>query len=334
MVPQAGGRHPHDLWLAARDLGDNPGGSWTYPLLAQRALACSPNGLCRSYEDVSSWDLLEQILWLVADLDNRGVGDTYVFSLGIEMYDGSYYTRDGHLPLPKKKEPFRGRHSVALLGLQGDRLVFANSWGARWGDSGLGYISRDYFEAHVDSVMAMRSASIGPSGAMTSELHRRRWASGKLTEAPSIEDLAAAWRTPVPVTSWEAQSRDAIVRFSSRILTSIEQRRMHVVEARLDGALVGRAHVRHLSDGSAVADEFWIAPSFRRCGYGGLLLAEVESLARRDEVAALRLPLHEADAHVPLRARTFASRHGYVWSDETSRRPNTAGAATKTLKDG
>jgi hypothetical protein len=45
-----------------------------------------------------------------------------------------------------------GRHTVAIIGWDGEHIVFANSWGSHWGDNGLGRMTP---EQHNDAILEM-----------------------------------------------------------------------------------------------------------------------------------------------------------------------------------
>jgi GNAT superfamily N-acetyltransferase len=312
------------LWRRARDLGDTPTGQWTFPILVNRGAITEPNGLALAYEALSTWEQVTQVLNLVNDLVGHGVPHAYLYyvNLGLEIYDGAYYAKSGNLRPPRRGEPFRGRHAVGVYGVDRDRLVFQNTWGPRWGDGGSGYISRQYFEAHVDLALASRRATFGPSNAMTTELTRRRWRAGRFNQGPSTSELAEAWLTPCPITSWTVDHDAGPLTLAARTLKSIKGATMHIMEARALTALIGRAHLHHYSDGRSVAEEFWVAPSARRTGYGQLLLRASEILARQEGSRSLRLVLHEADALPAGRARAFADCIGYRWTPTEQRRPN------------
>lgn len=60
--------------------------------------------------------------------------------LGCPMFGGAY--------------PYIGNHALIVTGYSGDQIDLENSWGASWGDSGMGYIAattleRDVYEAWV-----------------------------------------------------------------------------------------------------------------------------------------------------------------------------------------
>jgi hypothetical protein len=44
-------------------------------------------------------------------------------------------------------------HCVALIGWNPTHIIFQNSWGDRWGDEGLGYISKDYLPKEARAVL-------------------------------------------------------------------------------------------------------------------------------------------------------------------------------------
>lgn len=85
---------------------------------------------------------------------------------------------------------------------------------------------------------------------------------------------------------------------------------------------------------AAITTEFWIAPNFRRYGYGGLLLREAEKLAAADPTCGtLVMPLHEADTYAGnlLGARAFTSNQGLRWIGRSQHRPPIVDFAIKQL---
>lgn len=335
-VGDQGDGTPRSLWLRARALGDEPEQQWTFPLLANRAIASDPDGLTRSYEHLRTWEEVAGVLTLTGNLVEHGLPQEYAYfvNLGLELFDGVYYAPAGNLQLPRRREPFRGRHSVGAFALDGERLVFQNSWGQRWGDRGIGYISRDYFETHVDLVLVSRSSVCGPSPAMASELARRRWRSGHLTAEPSARELVEAWLKPSPFRSYRVDHRGEQLAVATRTLTSATGLRMDVLEARSGRQFIGRVHLHHGAGLETVADEFWVTPVRRRQGYGGLLLGVAETIAREEGAESLRLLLHETDAARKERGRGFATAMGYTWTEVAERRPNLVGVADKSLMKG
>lgn len=335
-VGEQGDGTPRSLWHRARALGDDPEGQWTFPLLANRAMASEPDGLTRAYEHLRTWDEVAGVLMLAWDLVEHGLPQEYGYhvNLGLELFDGVYYAPAGNLQLPRRHEAFRGRHSVGAFAVDGERLLFQNSWGRRWGDEGIGYISRAYFESHVDLVLVSRNSIYGPSPAMASELVRRRWRSGDLTAEPSARDLVEAWLKPSPFRSYGLHHRGEQVAVATRTLTSVIGVRMDVLEARSGSQLIGRVHLHHGAGRETVADEFWITPGRRRQGFGGLLLGVAETMAREAGAESLRLLLHETDAARDERGRGFATAMGCTWTEVSARRPNLCAVADKDLEKG
>jgi len=79
--------------------------------------------------------------------------------------------KDGIIPLPLSPHSLlQERHAVLLCGYNDDtrRFTFRNSWGASWGDKGLGYLPYSYLtfylsEAWVDLFGPQHREPIGPA---------------------------------------------------------------------------------------------------------------------------------------------------------------------------
>lgn len=322
-----------ELWLQARALGGNPQGEWTYPLLFWRARVSHPDGLDFCYEDLTTWEQLSALVDFTTSMSQQGISPHQVYSvtLGLDVYDEMYYAPEGRLTLPAPEEPYRGRHVVQLVGMENDdTLVFMNSWGGtRWGDDGYGYISRAYFENHVDLVLAIRPAAFGSSLALDGELKRRSWAQGR-PGTVLLDDIRAAWFTQNrpfgKSVVLQGEPHDLI----GRRLFTVDGEPFQIVELRLGSCLVGRLHVEHSSQVSIVR-ELWVPPNARRNGYGSQLLEVAHEFARRIGNTRMVIFFHEADVHHADAAYSFAQDHEYGLTSSESKRPNLSAIATRSL---
>jgi hypothetical protein len=71
----------------------------------------------------------------------------------IELFRSAYRAGPtGLLPLPSAGEMRVGRHAVLIVDVEAtgpeEQIVFLNSWGAKWGDAGLGRFTVQYFSSH------------------------------------------------------------------------------------------------------------------------------------------------------------------------------------------
>jgi len=329
---------PVDLYLAARNLSDDREGSWSFSLFPQRLLAQSQNGLDFAYEHLERWDEVRAALLLKERLEASGFAWPmgYGMSLGFEVFDRMLRSRSGDLSPPLDGEPFRGRHAVAALAFDEstERIVFPNSWGGRWGDHGIGYIGRLFFEAHVDDVILRRPAWLGPSPAMDREARRRAWQAGT-AGAVNYEVWEASWATPNSIKTKEVSISEVPHQLRRRMLYSFANGQpFDVVELRLHEALCGRLHAVHdRSTQLTTLMELWVPPDRRRRGYATFLLAAAEELAINVGSTMIRLVLHEADASevAESRAPGFAAAAGYAWKSTERRRPNLAGQGVRAL---
>lgn len=134
---------PRNIWMAARNVGDEPAQSWAFPRFADRVIAATPKGIDHAYEDLSSWDEVYAALFHGRVLAQRGFSGRLglTITLGMEVFDSALRSVTGRLSLPTADDHYRGRHVVAAVGFKHrpEEIVFVNSWGERWGDHGLGY---------------------------------------------------------------------------------------------------------------------------------------------------------------------------------------------------
>lgn len=322
-----------DFWLQARALNKDPKGEWTFPLFLCRARVSQPDGLDFCYEHLSSWEQLTTLVKFVETLAQHGITPHNVYSVtvGIDIFDEAYYAHKGRLSLPVPGEPYRGRHAVSIVGMEDDKnIVFANSWGdTRWGDGGYGYISRAYFEKHVDLVLASRPALFGSSIALDKELKRRSWMAGR-PGSVFMEDISAAWYTPNRPRGKSVTLHNQPHDLARRTLFTFDGEPFEITELRLNDSMVGRMHVMHSSRESVVT-ELWVPPGARRQGYGTLLLEVAEDLARAKGSERMLLLGYEADeSHVDA-ACSFAKNYDYTTTSSSLKRPNLVAVARKTL---
>ncbi|TLM83479.1 GNAT family N-acetyltransferase [Pseudarthrobacter sp. NamE5] len=320
-----------ELWREARALGDTPSGEWTFPLHVCRAVASRPDGLDWSYEHLSGWEELLELDQLVTELTLEGdiePHQIYSVTLGVHLFDESFYSVTGEIPLPEESEPYRGRHAVQMAGFEGDSLVFVGSWGSRWGDNGFGYLSRSYFEKHVDLILAVRPAIFGPSLKLDNAWKAYTWQQGRPGQF-YLSDLRDLWFTENAIRAKIVTLNNTEHSVARRQLFDFHNRPFEIVELRVGNELCGRLHLIHnFSEGKSLIDELWVPPQSRRNGYGTYLaeLAVELSQGRR-----LHARLHEADSqgYGLSRAEDFADKVGYTCEYLSTTRPNLALAATR-----
>jgi GNAT superfamily N-acetyltransferase len=328
------------LWRAARQLSDEPEQYWSFPMMTNRVLVSERNGLDFAYESVSTWHAATNVVrlkgWLDADSFTARNRLSPMVSLGMETFDGVLRSQTGHLRPPESWERFRGRHVVAVVGWEPstDEIVFVNSWGRSWGHNGLGFVGREFFEAHVDSFNVARPTWVGYSPA----------AEGALNEVDDPLDAFGNLRGEAMVQAWRTgnpRQRSRITVDGARcvmgrhsLLTLAAGARYDVIELREGGDFRGRIHVEHHEERrGSVVTELWVSPPYRRRGFASVLLEVGEGLARKAGSIRVRLPLHEADATVVgrERAEAFATARGYTWTARATRRPNYEALGVKSL---
>jgi C1A family cysteine protease len=67
-------------------------------------------------------------------------------TLSFDIFQGIYDAPKGYVPLPEANEKSVGVHCVRIIGYDDVQqvLIFANSWGKKWGKKGIGYIPYSY----------------------------------------------------------------------------------------------------------------------------------------------------------------------------------------------
>lgn len=70
-------------------------------------------------------------------------------SLSVDIFESILAAPKGRVPLPKEEEKSMGQHCVAAIGYDQEGVYFANSWGRKWGDNGIGFFSWEYIEKYL-----------------------------------------------------------------------------------------------------------------------------------------------------------------------------------------
>lgn len=283
------------------------------------------------YEQLSRFDTARLLIRLGTVLRARGEPSHPSVFLGFRYFDSAYRAPDGRLRLPAKDEPFRGRHYVGAVDSDDpDVLAFANSWGERWGRKSLGVITREYFEAHVDAVLARWSAVAGPSPDMFECLNRP-----ETRRLPQRDHWPHCWPTRNSKfwaeEIWYRDMRHQLLTWD--VFSMATGGAVRVYEVRNPLRIIGRVHLFFERDDTATLRELFVLPNFRRRGYGSLLEEIATDEAVRCSLRRVHIWLHEGDARPRVRpaAEQFATSRGYVWANVTMTRPNVVAIATKEL---
>lgn len=87
----------------------------------------------------------------------RIVIDSGFFVVAGFKIDDSWFTPNlGHISMPENQS-IVGGHAVALVGYDDNKQLFSflNSWGASWGDNGIGYLPYQYFSDRFSEGMSI-----------------------------------------------------------------------------------------------------------------------------------------------------------------------------------
>jgi GNAT superfamily N-acetyltransferase len=311
---------------------DNHPGPGTFPVMGARVFTyVGLRARQLFYEPLSSYNTILAAAYLRAKLDQAYCPRQYLDHLMIsfQAFDGAYTAPEGRLALPQPGERPLGNHAVQLAGWDddGERLVFANSWGRNWGMRGFGSVGRDYLDKYLDEAWLMRNARYGMSPVS--------WE--RLSGAASDAELVRAWLTDNPRRQTKVRLGGRAHRLFSYSTLSMEHEcRADVVELRTAvGLRAGWAILFHVGGSSrkTVIKELFVWPPYRRRGYGTILEEAAVHLARSAGSTQLELILLAADALPRSRAagRLFAEAAGYSWRWRSTKRPSVAGVAWKEI---
>jgi GNAT superfamily N-acetyltransferase len=316
----------------SRELHGTSNMEWGWPMAVFRRTALVGARPALFYEPLSSFEDVIRVLAIRSTLEESGI-DTDLPSIlvGFAAYESGYYAPAGLLPLPTHDDSFRGRHSVSVLGLSAseDLLIFQGSWGRNWGDEGLGYMSRVYFDDNVEAVFATWPTQSGLSPARIQSRCVTHLVSG---------DIASAWLTPNLFMARPLAIGTKVMNLVMWTTYSLETGGIvDIGELRTTAQIVGRVHVHHDvgSDGTeSQVRELFVPVAHRRKSYGRVLLEYAIHAARQMEsrrIAVWFWDLDEASGARPA-AEAFAESMGLKWDGGPTKRPSIKGRASASVE--
>jgi GNAT superfamily N-acetyltransferase len=298
-----------DFWPLAKQI-DGLGGEWSFSIFVARALTFHRYSFPPLfYEPLSSFDRLGLEAHLRQRLDRLAPqeGLYQSVSAAFEVFPSIFDAEDGIVPLPEEDEPSIGRHSVTILGVSDqDTLVFRNSWGG-WNTTGIGYLTREYFDRYCREAWVSRDATAGPMAETAEQLlgevgdseFARLWLTGRRrgaqTNISGRTDLRYRW-----FESWSLNDEA-----SAEVIVLELNRKVRVGTAVL-------IHYHNESVNLSVLSELFIWPTYRRQGYGRLLESIAVDRSKQSGSFEIAVYLWDADAVKGKEvARQFLQRTGY-----------------------
>lgn len=118
-------------------------------------------------------------------------------SSAFDMTDQWFSANNGIIEMPSSNATIAGSHAVMILGYDDNagRFTFQNSWGAEWGDQGLGYLPYDFFDRYFSEAWAINNLYKGRRSSEQLGLLEIRWGTndifGGVLHAVEIYDSAA-----------------------------------------------------------------------------------------------------------------------------------------------
>lgn len=177
------------LWRLTKHV-DELGGEWTYQIFVGRVLEFirwTPVVYFpfSSYERMTL-DVAIRLRALECGVDRSRLGD---ISLIFEIYPSFFDACAGRVPMPEPDELSMGQHSVNVVALEDDGIVFQHSW-YDWSNNGLGYMTREFIERYGTEMWVCRDWSCGPRDTAS--------ALEILAKSTAPERVRELWRLPRP----------------------------------------------------------------------------------------------------------------------------------------
>ena len=87
--------------------------------------------------------------------------------IGVEVFKGMMQTKNGLISLPKRNETALGGHAICVVGYDDEKKLvkFKNSWSAKWGKKGYGFLPYTYIKCYM--MDAWSSVDIDDSNPLT-----------------------------------------------------------------------------------------------------------------------------------------------------------------------
>lgn len=338
----AHGRSPdpyNELWIRAKTIDGYPENEWTFTVFVNRAQTLAGFHPFLFYEDARGWADTLNVIRYMHVLKEGGVKEGLGpgISLGMRFYDSGFRAADGRLALPTPGDRFRGRHNVMVTGaltkngdgqLEDALLIFRNSWGPGWGDRGYGYITREYFDEAVESVIVTWPGELGFSQANVQALRAL-----KTSKEGYAEALAKVWLMSArPTLEMRALLDQPHEVWHWRLYSLTSGRSVTVIQIHNGVRGIGRAHM-FMDGAEACIEELFVWPTLRRRGYGRILESFASTVAADVGCGLLTALLREADGQPRQRAisESFGSALGYSWTATEATRPNIVATASRQI---
>jgi C1A family cysteine protease len=83
---------------------------------------------------------------------------------GISVFESAMapqVAKTGEIPLPSPRSQIIGGHAIVIVGYddQQKRVKFVNSWGASWGQGGIGFLPYEYLEKYMSDAWTFKLAT-------------------------------------------------------------------------------------------------------------------------------------------------------------------------------
>ena len=285
-------------YFAGKAVDDHPESEWTYRVFVDRYMKGDSGMAFSFYEELHRLDGVVALAQTNALLEAGGapLAGLANMTMGLHIFESTLYSTDGILANPLPGERWLGRHNVKVLGFDGERVVFENTWGARWGDRGVGYVGRDYFDSWVDTLGVVRRADIGVTHANWDSVMGLRGSPPQFAKA--WLKRRSPWRRAI-----HHRHREHTVLIHDTV--SVEHGRpVEVINlSNMRGELVAWMFVVFQREPNRLlVEELWVRPEFRRRGYGSLLGRIARGRAQEASYAGVCFVRYEADAYGENRA--------------------------------
>jgi GNAT superfamily N-acetyltransferase len=225
-------------------------------------------------------------------------GITKVFGIGLEfdIFESIKSATQGRISLPKIGEKYLGSHSVYVNGYsaidENERFFyFINSWGAEWGDNGIGYLPFSYFEHGLVSA----AWAIGYSKDAAIETENYELQTKKKTKFKICEALYPSLRYGEnPIRAFDI------------FLRNIQ---------------VGHIHMSPVDKKRMELEEFYILPQYQNQGIGTAVIKDIGMKLRENGFAKMVGWIGAQDIinDREKQVKVFFKKNGFTITDDNSR---------------
>lgn len=251
---------------------DGGGGTLWWTARVSKLYGSAPEELCPSNSSDSEEDFSEKSISVQAFMEAQKRRTSYYrrlysiedcmlglqhtpLSMSFDLFESIANCSDGNIKLPRIGEDQIGSHAVTIYGYsqKEKHFKFQNSWGAGWGNKGLGTLPFEYFNQGLVSEVWMSGIHAGNPAYNEESFYIK----SKKNKKANV--VVLYYRTSThkgfPIICFDVYLGDS-------------------------NLIIGCAHIGVINEKELELEEFFLLPQYHRQGFGKNLLKLIEDWAK------------------------------------------------------